>query len=106
VARSPIAAARLDVVAAAKRVHRELGLQSRVTDGEGLVDVFEAIAELDIPLVFKPLNSALGCLPAPLRGIIVTTRRGLHIQRFTAAHELSRLHRPGQRIEAVIPCLH
>jgi Zn-dependent peptidase ImmA (M78 family) len=86
VARSRIAAARLDAVAAAKRVHR---LQSRVTEGEGLVDVFEVIAELDVPLVFKPLNSALGlCLPAPLRGIIVTTRRGLHIQRFTAAHEL------------------
>lgn len=88
-ARSPIAAARLDAVAAAKRVHDELGLQSRATRGEGLIDVFEAITELDIPLVFKPLNSALGlCLPAPLRGIIVTTRRGLHIQRFTAAHEL------------------
>ena len=88
-ARSPIAATRLDAVAAAKRVHRDLGLQSRVTTGAGLIDVFEAIAELDIPLVFKPLNSALGlCLPPPLRGIIVTTRRGLHIQRFTAAHEL------------------
>jgi len=90
VARSPVAAARLDAVAAAKRVHRELGLQERVTGSTGLVDVFEAIADLDIPLVFKPLTSALGlCLPAPLRGIIVTTRRGLHIQRFTAAHELA-----------------
>jgi Zn-dependent peptidase ImmA (M78 family) len=88
VARSPIAAARLDAVAAAKRVHDELSLQSRVTQGAGLVDVFEAIAEMDIPLLFKPLTSALGlCLPAPLRGIIVTTKRGLHIQRFTAAHE-------------------
>ena len=88
-ARSPAAAARLDAVAAAKRVHRELELQQRVTSGAGLIDVFETIAELDIPLVFKPLTSALGlCLPAPLRGIMVTTRRGLHIQRFTAAHEL------------------
>lgn len=88
-ARSPAAAVRLDAVAAAKRLHRELSLQERVTSGEGLVDVFEAIDELDIPLVFKPLTSALGlCLPAPLRGIMVTTRRGLHIQRFTAAHEL------------------
>lgn len=88
-ARSPVAATRLDAVAAAKRVHRALDLQQRVTEGAGLIDVFEAIAELDIPLVFKPLTSALGlCLPAPLRGIMVTTRRGLHIQRFTAAHEL------------------
>jgi len=89
VARSPVAAARLDAVAAAKHVHRELELQRRVTDRDGLIDVFEAIGELDIPLLFKPLTSALGlCLPAPLRGIMVTTRRGLHIQRFTAAHEL------------------
>lgn len=88
-ARSPSAAARLDAVAAAKGVHRELSLRERVTEGQGLVDVFEVISDLDIPLVFKPLASALGlCLPAPLRGIIVTTQRGLHIQRFTAAHEL------------------
>jgi Zn-dependent peptidase ImmA (M78 family) len=89
VARSPAAAARLDATAAAKQVHRDLDLARRVTEGEGLVDVFETIGELDIPLVFKPLTSALGlCLPAPLRGIMITTKRGLHIQRFTAAHEL------------------
>lgn len=88
-ARSPVAAVRLDAIAAAKRLHRELALQQRVTGGAGLIDVFETIAELDIPLLFKPLTSALGlCLPAPLKGIMVTTRRGLHIQRFTAAHEL------------------
>lgn len=88
-ARSPAAAARLEAVAAAKRIHRDLELQRRVTSSAGLIDVFETIGELNIPLVFKPLTSALGlCLPAPLRGIMVTTRRGLHIQRFTAAHEL------------------
>lgn len=88
-ARSPAAAARLEAVAAAKQVHRDLDLARRVTEGAGVVDVFEVIGELDIPLVFKPLTSALGlCLPAPLRGIMITTKRGLHIQRFTAAHEL------------------
>jgi Zn-dependent peptidase ImmA (M78 family) len=79
----------LDAIAAAKRVHRELGLKERVTGGNGLIDVFATIGELGIPLVFKPLTTALGlCLPHPLRGIMVTTKRGLHIQRFTAAHEL------------------
>ena len=88
-ARSAAASARLDAVAAAKRVHRELDLERRVTERGGPIDVFDAIAELDIPLVFKPLTTALGlCLPAPLRGILVTTQRGLHIQRFTASHEL------------------
>jgi len=89
VIRSPEDAARLDAVAAAKRLHRDLDLERIVTEGNGVVDVFEAIANLSIPLVFKPLNSVLGvCFPAPLRGIMVTTKRGLHIQRFTAAHEL------------------
>lgn len=88
-ARSPLASARLDAIAAAKSLHRELELQDRVIHGPGLVDVFEVIGDLGIPLVFKPLTSALGlCLPAPMRGIMVTTRRSLHIQRFTAAHEL------------------
>lgn len=88
-ARSPAAAARLDAVAAANRLHADLDLRHRVTQGQGFVDVFDAISGVGIPLVFKPLDSALGlCLPAPLRGIMVTTRRGLHIQRFTAAHEL------------------
>ncbi len=88
-ARSPVEEARLQAVAAAKRVHRALDLQQRVSETGGQVDVFDAIAELDIALIFKPLKSALGlCLPQPLRGIMVTTERTLHIQRFTAAHEL------------------
>ncbi|MFA7585398.1 MAG: protease inhibitor I42 family protein [Novosphingobium sp.] len=88
-ARSPAAAARLEAVAAANRLHADLDLRRRVTQGQGFIDIFEAIGDLGIPLVFKPLDSALGlCLPAPLRGIMITARRGLHIQRFTAAHEL------------------
>ena len=89
VARTPVEEARLQAVAAAKRVHRALDLQQRVVEAGGQVDVFDAIAELDIALIFKPLKSALGlCLPQPLRGIMVTTERSLHIQRITAAHEL------------------
>ena len=88
-ARTAVEEARLQAVAAAKRVHRALDLQQRVIKTGGQVDVFDAIAELDIALIFKPLTSALGlCLPQPLRGIMVTTERSLHIQRITAAHEL------------------
>ena len=88
-ARSPIEAARLEAIAAAKQLHRQLDMPRRVIQGESQIDVFEAIIELGIPLVFKPLKTALGlCLPAPVRGIMVTTLRGLHVQRFTAAHEL------------------
>ncbi len=88
-ARSVSSLARLKAVAAAKRVHRALDLEKRVIEAGGQVDIFESISELDIALIFKPLTSALGfCLPAPVRGIMVTTLRSLHIQRFTAAHEL------------------
>lgn len=88
-ARAPINEARLKAIAAAKKLHRALDSEARLAETGGLVDVFEAIAELDIDLIFKPLNTALGlCLPLPLRGIMITTKRGLHIQRFTAAHEL------------------
>jgi hypothetical protein len=88
-ARPPPNQIRLEAAAAAKQLHRRLDLKERVTTGSGTVDVFDVIAELKIPLMFKPLDSALGlCLPKPLRGILVTTRRGVHIQRFTAAHEL------------------
>tara|TARA_R110002049_G_scaffold32139_8_gene107562 strand:+ start:5383 stop:6405 length:1023 start_codon:yes stop_codon:yes gene_type:complete len=87
--RSRIAEVRLEAIAAAKTLHREMGLKSRVQSGEGFIDVFGIIEDLGIPLVFQPLNSALGlCLPRPNRGIMITTQRSLHIQRFTGAHEL------------------
>lgn len=77
-ARTPVEEARLQAVAAAKRVHRALDLQQRAIEAGGQVDVFDAIAELDIALIFKPLNSALGlCLPQPLRGIMVTDRKSV-----------------------------
>ncbi len=80
---------RLEAIAAAKRLHRGMDIKSDALSRSGMVDVFRVIEKMGIPLVFKPLDSALGfCLPKPLRGIMITTRRGLHIQRFTAAHEL------------------
>lgn len=91
-ARSPINATRLSAIAAAKKLHRQLAIEARMKQAGGDIDIFAAIADLDIPLIFKPLTTALGlCLPKPLRGIMVTTRRSLHIQRFTAAHELGHI---------------
>jgi Zn-dependent peptidase ImmA (M78 family) len=89
VPRSRINELRLEAVTAAKRLHRQLGLEKRVREQNGAIDVFASIVELGIPLVFKPLENALGlCLPRPVLGIMVTTKRTLNIQRFTAAHEL------------------
>lgn len=73
---------------AASRLHKHLGLESG-SSGDGRIDVFGAAARLRIPLLLKPLESLLGAYirdPAP--GVLITSRRPLSIQRFTAAHEL------------------
>ena len=53
-------------------------------------DIIGAITERGIPLFFRPLDHLLGAFfPAGKEagGIIVTSRRGLAVQRFTLAHE-------------------
>lgn len=53
------------------------------------VDVFDALAWLDVRVMFRPLDGLMG---AYLRGIqpgaLISTKRPLSVQRFTAAHEL------------------
>lgn len=91
---------------AAGRLHRHIDLRARQEGQPGAVDVFTAIAALDLPLMFRPLTGLLGAflnLPSP--GILVTTERSLSIQRFTAAHELGHClmqHQPSLDDEAQI----
>lgn len=74
---------------AAARLHLQLGLQEKLKDHGGSVDVFAATLELNLPLILRPLDGLLGAYtPDPISGILVTTERPLSIQRFTAAHEL------------------
>lgn len=76
-------------VSAAARLHHELGSQQNAERSIGWIDVFGAIAQLHVPLLLRPLDGLMGayfCVPEP--GILVTTKRPLAIQRFTAAHEL------------------
>lgn len=74
---------------AATRLHRDLGIQARATRENGRINVFEVVAQLDVPLLFKPLDGLLGVyLRDPVPGVLVTTKRPLSVQRFTAAHEL------------------
>jgi len=73
----------------AARLHRDLGIEARATRENGRVDVFEVAARLDVPLLVKPLDGLLGAyLRDPAPGVLVTTKRPLSVQRFTAAHEL------------------
>ena len=54
------------------------------------MDVFAAIETLKITVLFRPLEGLLGAyVPTPnSAGMLVTTQRDHHVQRFTAAHEL------------------
>ena len=74
---------------AAGRLHRQLGSRQRVERNGGNIDVFDALAQLGVPLVLRPLEGLLGAyLREPASGVLVTTRRPLSVQRYTAAHEL------------------
>ena len=53
------------------------------------VDVFGLCEDLGLWLAFAPLDVALGAfVPTGSGGVLITTRRPLTIQRYTAAHEL------------------
>ena len=82
--------ARLRAIEAAHALHEELGTERELKSGQSSdIDIFGIIERLKIPLHIMELDKALGfCLPFPKRGIVVTSQRSLHIQRFTAAHEL------------------
>lgn len=64
-------------------------LNDLAIDQEQPVDVFAIIDDLDLELVFNPLNSLLGAVvPSGSGGIMLTTQRGPSVQRYTAAHEI------------------
>lgn len=79
----------LEAMAAASRLHQELNSEEVINNVGGSIDVFAAITRLQVSLVFRPLDGLLGAFMShPRPGIVVTTERGLPVQRFTAAHEL------------------
>ena len=58
------------------------------------IDIIGAVTDRNIPLLFRPLDKLWGAFITVNdreRGIIVTTKLGLPVQRFTAAHELGHL---------------
>jgi hypothetical protein len=74
----------------AAELHAELGLRDRLAAGDRPVDVLDVVHQLGLLVLFRPLTSLLGAyVPAAgTAGLLVTTRRDMHVQRFTAAHEL------------------
>src|SRR4051812_38254689 len=83
----------LEGTQAAQRLHAELDTRAAVERGDlSRIDVFRAATRLGAVLLFRPLNGLLGAYMGrpvvPIPGIIVSTQRDLHVQRFTAAHEI------------------
>jgi len=57
-------------------------------------DIIRAVKDLGFPVMFRPMKGLLGAtvtVEEGAQGILVTTKRGLPIQRFTLAHELGHL---------------
>jgi hypothetical protein len=85
----------------AAQAHLDLGLKEQLEHGIARIDVFAALATAGAELMFRPLDGLLGAYIGPpvvdMHGVIVSTKRELHVQRFTAAHELGHLllgHKP------------
>lgn len=76
----------------AKRLQRDLRLDIGASRAQR-VDVFGCIARTGAMLMFQPLEPLLGAFIREdgAAGIILSTRRPLGMQRFTAAHELGHL---------------
>jgi Zn-dependent peptidase ImmA (M78 family)/predicted secreted protein len=74
---------------AALRLQRDLGVDQGSMRGQR-IDVFGSILRQNVPLMFQELEPLMGAYlrPGGHPGIILTTRRPLGQQRFTAAHEL------------------
>jgi predicted secreted protein len=81
----------LDGTRAASEAHRAFRMREELEATGGAVDVFGTIDNLGIPLFFTRLDKLVGAcvrLSTATVGILVTTERDLHMQRFTGAHEL------------------
>ncbi len=74
---------------AADRLHKEFDTKTYTDGEEGRINVFDMMAQRDLPVMFRPLDKLLGAyLDEGSPGVIITTQRQLPVQRFTAAHEL------------------
>lgn len=81
--------AKLNGIRGAAEVHQRLGIIDYLKEGIDQIDVFQALSNLDIPTLCRPLDGLLGAyINSESKGVLITTKRRLPIQRFTAAHEL------------------
>jgi hypothetical protein len=87
----------LEGTKAARRLHAQLGTRKAVEEGVlSHIDVVSAANQLGATVLFRRLKGLLGAYLAkpvsPVPGIMVSTERDLHVQRFTVAHEIGHLY--------------
>jgi len=81
--------ARLRGTREAERILKILDVRPRLSSTDERVDVFDALAWLDVHVIFRPLQGLLGAyMRGAQPGAMISTNRPLSVQRFTAAHEL------------------
>lgn len=81
--------ARLRGVREAVRLLDLLEVRDRLPTTHERVDVYGALAWLDVRVLFKPIDGLVGAyIRGDVPGVMVSTRRPPSVQRFTAAHEL------------------
>ncbi len=82
-----------------ERILQAAGEAARILDKFPLgrrtgFDIIRAVTALGVPIMFRPTKDLLGATIAvgeDVRGVLVTTKRSLAIQRFTLAHELGHI---------------
>jgi len=77
--------------AAANRIHQKYNLSRMDMVGNIYLDVFDIIQKEGIILCFRPLDKLHGAyIPLDIgrEGILINSQHPIHLQRFTAAHEL------------------
>lgn len=79
----------LRAVREASHVREDFPLVSGTTS----FDIIGTVVSLGLPLLFRPLKGLLGAAVTigDDRGMLITTNRDRHVQRFTLAHELGHL---------------
>lgn len=86
---SEVRRSRLKGTREADRILKILDVRPRLLATHERVDVFDALAWLDVTVMFRPLRGLLGAyLRGDRPGALISTQRQLSVQRFTAAHEL------------------
>ena len=80
---------KLNAVGKAASLHKKLGIIAKIREGIEQVDVFQALHDLGVTVLCRPIEGFLGAyISGDVSGILVSDKLSPARQRFTAGHEL------------------